>query len=134
MKKTHENCDQKSKRFGSWEKYSDIPPWSVVTSRELTKIYAVSLNTINSWKMREILPSPVKHPKLPKGNRNYFRISEVRSKFEDKSEQDLIWEWANHRMPDFISQIHKIGEIEYLANILFQDLGLKKSLIPCSFK
>src|SRR5689334_6866231 len=99
-------------RHGEWEPFATRAPWSVVNSRELQKIYGVSLNTINSWKMRGILPEPVKHRRLPSGNRNHFRICSVRSRMEQRPETEIYWEWADRWLAEYKSSLHTLEQVE----------------------
>lgn len=69
-----------------WSKFERRPVWAVISSRELASVLDVSLQTINNWHVRCILPAPVKHPRL-RANKNYWRIQDVRS-------------WLNGTTPD----------------------------------
>lgn len=124
---------EKNNRKGNWEPFAARAPWSVVNSRELQIIYGVSLNTINSWKMRGILPEPVKHRRLPSGNRNHFRICSVRSRMEQRPETEIYWEWAERWLADYIDTIQTLGQVEFLITSAYNHFGVERPLIPPDF-
>lgn len=106
-----------------WTGFERRAPWCSVTSRELSKILGVSLQTINNWKMRDILPAP-EPSHLHKGNVNRYKISKIKSWLEGKDEETIQWEWIDKyakENPPFksleqahyvIRVCHKIYEVE----------------------
>ncbi len=115
----------------NWQPFDRRPTWSVVSSRELAKVLNVSLQTINNWKMREILPEPESHPRL-KGNKNYYKISKIRSWLENVPEQDIHWEWANRCLAEF-GPFPALPQVEYVVIHAYKLLSVDKPRIPANF-
>lgn len=109
----------------NWSDYDLRPTWSVISSRELSQILSVSLQTINNWHIRGILPSPVSHPKL-KGNKNYFRISSIKSWLENRPEDEIHWEWVKNHIP---FEIEKLSQAVYVAQHAFREIGIERPVI-----
>lgn len=120
-------------RKGNWEPYDNRPPWCVVSSRELSKIYGVSLNTVNTWRMRELI-QPVSHPKLPSGNRNYYRIYEVKHCLEGVLPFETCWQWARRWVVPHAEDIETLGQVEFYVKNLFDLIGVQSPLIPADFE
>lgn len=99
---------------------------------ELSKILGVHLQTINNWRVRQVLPEPIVHKNLV-GNKNYFRISSVRSWLEQRSEEEIAWEWAALVLPDFCKTIETLSQLEYLVKSVPEVLGVKKPNVPAAF-
>ena len=78
----------------NWQGFEKRAPWCSVTSRELSNILGVSLQTINNWKMRNILPLPEESHKH-KGNVNRYKVSKIKSWLEGKNEEQIQWDWIN---------------------------------------
>jgi len=110
-----------------WSAFLRRPPWSFVTSRELSRIVNVSLQTINNWKMRGILPEPSSHPKL-KGNYNYYRISAIRSWLENRPEEDIQWEWVTKYL-DNNPPYTNLQQAQYVAEVCYNIFEVEKPLI-----
>ncbi len=91
---------RKEKLQANWQPFERRPTWSVVSSAELAQVLGVHLQTINNWKIRGILPTPITSPRLKgKGNRNYFRISSIRSWLENKTELAIHDSWVAAYIP-----------------------------------
>lgn len=135
MKNSPDLTDIESKvaRSGNWSAFCARAPWSVVSSRELQKIYGVSLNTINSWRMRRILPDPVKHHALPPGNKNYYRIHSVRSIMEQRSEVEICWEWIDCWLADQGTTIRSLKQAANIVAVAYDLFGIERPLIPEDF-
>lgn len=73
-----------------WSVIPERKPWEHITSAELAQVLGVHLQTINNWKIRGVLPSPSERNRKLKGNKNYFRISAIRSWLEQRHEDDYI--------------------------------------------
>lgn len=77
----------------NWKEYRLTPPWSCLSSRQLAFVLDVHLQSISNYVCRGFLtPEP---RELFKGNTNYFRVSYIRSLFEDKSPEQIEWEWID---------------------------------------
>lgn len=110
-----------------WSGYEKRAPWSTVTSRELSKILGVSLQSINNWKMRDILPAP-EPSQNHKGNVNRYRISRIRAWLESQSEEQIQWDWINEHMnldPPFTS----LEQAQKVARIGWEVLGIEKPVV-----
>ncbi len=92
----------------NWTGYEKRPAWATVTSRELSQILGVSLQTINNWKMREFLPEPEPFD-LYKGNKNRYRISKIRAWLEGVSEDKIEIAWVREFM-DYTPPIEKLED------------------------
>lgn len=81
--------------------WSRIPPralWEHVTSRELSKVFGVHLQTINNWRIRDILPEPDEKSGRRRGNKNYYRVATIRAWLESRTEYDLIHEYVTDEL------------------------------------
>ena len=106
-----------------WSRYERRAPWSFVSSRELSFVLGVSLNTISNYKMRGILPSPEPHPRF-RGNRNWYKISTIKAWLTGRTEEEILRDFLDRRMEgyigstdlqsrmDFITKYHKIFDLE----------------------
>jgi hypothetical protein len=118
----------------SWKPYERRPTWSIISSRELSLVLNVSLQTINNWKMRGILPEKEQSSlHLPAGNKNYYRISKIRAWLEDRPESDIHWEWARCWMSGHMDHIKTLQQLEYLVNCASDLFGVEKSFLPGDF-
>lgn len=129
-----------------WSRYERRPSWSVINSRELAKVFGVSLQSINNWKMREILPEPEPHthrcpcprrscrPPL-KGNKNYYRISKIRAWHEARPELDVHWEWVNRWIgPQWsCTEAISLAGAEFFVVGAYEVFGVERPLIPSNF-
>lgn len=61
----------------------ESPPWHPVSSRELSRLLGVSLQTLANWRVRETGPEPA-GPIKGRGNKIYYR-------------PDIVMEWASHK-------------------------------------
>ena len=113
-----------------WSEFEIYPTWSVVSSRELSKILNVSLQTICNWRLREVLPEPEPHNRVLKGNRNYYRISTIRAWLENTTEEAIHWAWVQKWFPEQIKDFQSLGQVEYLVKHCADILNLKKSRVP----
>lgn len=114
----------KNKPTANWSGFEKRAPWYTVTSRELSKILCVSLQTINNWKMREILPEPEPYENY-KGNVNRYKISKIKMWLEDRTEEEINREFIEKHMeipPDTITQ----PQAEHVARVCFEPLGIEK--------
>lgn len=105
-----------------WSKFKNRATWSYVSSRELSEIMGVSLQSINNWKMRYLLPEPVTSFK---GNKNYYKISAIRAMLEDRSEDDIHWEWIRQKIPCG-EDMDSIGQAQFVLKSCWRSLGLEK--------
>lgn len=113
----------------NWIGYERRPTWSVVTSAELAQVLGVHLQTINNWKVRGILPAPVTDKKLV-GNKNYFRISEIKTWLENRPEEQIHWEWIKSHIP---YDIESLAQAEYTVLQAYRFLNVEKPLISGAF-
>jgi len=91
----------------NWQPFIKRCPLGHITSKELSKVLSVSLQTINNWKMRELLPAPDQHPRL-KGNKNYFQIAKIRAWIEDRPADEIIMEWARNQIAPDIKNVEQV--------------------------
>jgi hypothetical protein len=57
---------------------SDVPPWRLISSRELAKLLGVSLQSLANWRLRG--KGPVAEPPVKgRGNRIYYQRAQVLS-------------------------------------------------------
>ncbi|MFH1157472.1 MAG: hypothetical protein V1721_01085, partial [Pseudomonadota bacterium] len=91
----------------------------------LSKILGCSHQTVSNLKMREVLPPPDKHPKL-KGNKNFFRISQLRSLIEGKTEDEIILAWGReHLSPD----IENVEQVRFCVKSAWKSFGVERSIV-----
>ncbi len=94
----------------------------------------VSLQTINNWKMRGLIKPEPPSRYLPAGNRNYYRISKIRSWLESRPEDEIHWEWVHRwilsRTPGIIE---RLSQAEWLVASIPHHYGVEKSLLPGNF-
>lgn len=110
-----------------WTSYERRAPWCSVTSRELSKILGVSLQTINNWKMREILPEP-EPSHLHKGNVNRYMIAKIKSWLEGKDEAEIQWDWINKYIkpePPFTD----LEQAHYVVRVCHTTYDVEKPLV-----
>lgn len=115
MKKKPEFIEKLTPDWGDFEK---MPPWSHISSRQLASVLGVHLQSISNYVCRGFLV-PAPHDQF-KGNKNYFRISYIRSIFENKSENQIQWEWIKQYMDcgkpfDSLEQAKEVARIGYSA-------------------
>ena len=120
---------KKEKIKANWQPFERRPTWSVLSSAELAQALNVHLQTINNWKIRGILPSPISHSKLT-GNKNYFIISSIRSWLESKPESEIHWDWIKINIP---YDIETLNQAEYVVKNAYHLLNVEKPLIPALF-
>lgn len=108
----------------SWDQFANRPTWSVVSSRELSLILNVSLQTINNWKMRGILPEPEPNTGSLSGNRNYYRISKIQAWLEGISEDKAHWRFIHSHIP--FDNIETIGQAQFLVKHAGDVFGIEK--------
>lgn len=114
----------------NWSPYDDLPPWSVISSRELASVLGVHLQTINNWNIRDILPKPVKHCRL-RGNKNYYRISSIKAWLTGENEADIVWGWAAQRLPEVANTVTSFEQLKGVIECAYELYGLKKPNLPC---
>ena len=108
-----------------WDEIDKHAPWSHVSSRELSKLLNVSLNTINNYKMRDIIV-PVEQSRF-KGNRNYYNVAYIRAWLESKSEEEITWTWIDKHIPDYNQDI--VEPAVYFIKICYDVLDIHKPLV-----
>ncbi len=114
----------------NWSKYQTRPTWSVITSRELCEVFGVSLQTINNWKMRNILPPPLPKSSRLSGHKNFYRIADIRAWAENRSATDIHWEWALKWLPEHVGQAQTLHQVEFLVNAAYDLFGVEQPRIP----
>jgi hypothetical protein len=117
----------------NWKPFERRPTWSVVTSRELAQVLGVSLQTINNWKMRFILPEPEPHSGELIGNRNYYKISKIRSWLENRPEDEIHWEWVHRWISPLSEGIERLGQADFLVTSIPHFFSVEKPLLPGNF-
>lgn len=110
----------------NWSAFERRPTWSLVSSVELARILGVHLQTINNWKLRGILPSP-EPQKRGAGNRNWYRISKIRSWLETRSEEDIHWSWIKQNIGYSFSSLK---EADQLLRSAYKILEVEKPNAP----
>lgn len=122
------------KRFtADWRKYHCRPSWCVITSRELSDVFGVSLQTINNWKMRNILPPPLPKSRLLRGQKNYYRISTIRAWAENITETQVHWNWLAEVMPNEVKTFKSLAQAEFFIKVCHSNYGIKRPLLPADF-
>lgn len=117
----------KNKPTAKWLGFERRPVWCSVTSRELAVILNVSLQTINNWKMRSILPE-CEPSDAHKGNVNHYRISKIRAWLEERDSEEIEWEWID----EFIKPNPPFADLEqayYVVKVCHNVYGVEKPLI-----
>ncbi len=117
----------------NWEPFARRPTWSCVSSRELSVALCVSLQSICNWRLRGILPEPEPHSRQLNGNKNYYRISKIRSWLEDRPEDEIHWEFIKQHM-DTGTPYSSLEQAEDTARICYKIFDIEKPLIPGIFK
>lgn len=109
-----------------WSEYELTPPWSYLSSRQLASVLGVHLQSISNYVCRGFLnPEPRERFK---GNKNYFRISYIRSLFEGKSEEQIQWEWIEQYM-DCTKPFDSLEQAQEVARIAYSALGINKPFV-----
>lgn len=117
----------KNKPTANWQSFEKRPVWYTVTSRELSLILGVSLQTINNWKMRSILPE-CEPSQNYKGNANRYQISKIRAWLENKTIEQVEWEWIN----EFIKPEPPFTDLEqahYVVKVCHNVFGVEKPIV-----
>ena len=110
----------------NWEEYERTPPWSYISSRQLASVMGVHLQTISNYVCRGFL---IPEPKGKfKGNRNFFRIAYIRSLFEGKNENEIMWSWIKENM-DCGTPFKSLEQAQEVARIGWEALGIEKPLV-----
>ena len=68
--------------------YERTPPWSLIGSRQLAAVFSVHLQSVSNYVCRGFL-----EPNYQKSNRNYYRLSYLKSLFENRTEEEIQWKW-----------------------------------------
>lgn len=113
----------------NWELVERRPTWSTVTSRELSAVFGVHLQTINNWALRGHLP-PREHHKNLSGNKNHYRISTIRAWLENRPEIEIHWEWIRQHLGNDFTTLWQAAEI---CNVAFDVFNVERSSIPPNF-
>ena len=124
----------KIQRCGKWDEYDHIPVWSVISTSDVAKIYNVSLNAVQAWKMRGYI-EPIEHPRLPK-NKSWFVIHELKARLEESFNDSLeseVWRWGKRWLPDDIRHIKNLMQLEGLVNAAYDVFGVAKPKLESSF-
>lgn len=111
-----------------WSQFELRPTWSVITSRELSLVLNVSLQTICNWKLRNILPEPEPHTANMKGNKNYYRISKIKAWLECRTEEEVHWEFINKYMGTGTSY-RSLEQAKSVAMVCYQIFEIEKPII-----
>lgn len=119
MKKVPQNISP------DWSKFELRPTWGLITSRELSLVLNVSLQTICNWRLREILPEPEPHTLKMRGNKNYYRISKIRAWLEGKTEEDIHWEFIMKHM-NTGTPYNTLEQAKSVAIIGYEIFGIEK--------
>lgn len=77
----------------NWGDIAKLSPLGYVTTAQLSKVLGVKLHLLNTWKLREILPSPETNNRSLRGNKNYYQILKIRCWLEGKTEHQVLTEW-----------------------------------------
>jgi transposase len=105
-----------------WSQFVKRPTWASVSSRELASVFGVHLQTINNWHIRGHLPSPEARFRK-QGNRNMYQIAKIRAWLENKTEDEIHWEFIRtHLAPD----IKCIPSAMNYARICWEELEIEK--------
>jgi len=110
-------------------RWSDIerkPTWSHISTHELAKLLTVSIQDINNWVLRESFPQP-EGKKRNYGNRNWFRISKIKSWLENKPEQEIHDEWIVKHI-NGVQHMRTFEEIQEFVKKSWRILDLEKPI------
>ena len=77
----------------NWECIGNRKPWEYVTSAELAKILGVHLQTINNWKLREVLPKPAANNPRLRGNKNYYGVDTIKAWLAGQTMEEFYTQW-----------------------------------------
>lgn len=88
---------EKLKNQVDWSSVEKRPTWGTVTSMELSRIFGVSLQSINNWRIRGHLPEPEPR-RRGQGNKNSWKISRIKNWLYGTPEEDTHWEFINTHM------------------------------------
>jgi phage terminase Nu1 subunit (DNA packaging protein) len=103
----------------NWSLLDKYPIWSVVSSAELALVLNVHLQTINNWKIRGVLPTPVSHSSLS-GNKNYFSVVQIRSWLESNEDHVIVAAWLEKHLPD----VETLEQAKQVVKVAWKELGL----------
>lgn len=107
-----------------WSRYERRAPWSVVSSRELSFVLGVHLQTINNWSMRGILPGQELRPDLP-ANKKFYRIGSIRAWLNGTDEEVENWAWIKRHLP---SDVKTLEHAYQLCRIAYEVLEVEKPI------
>lgn len=104
-----------------WSRYEKTPPWSFISSAELSKVLGLHIQTLANYRLRGIL-EPDSHPRL-RGNKRYYRISKVLSWLTGESEEAITWRWINQYL---IKGVKDVAEAQWYVKYGYKSLGVEK--------
>lgn len=110
-----------------WSKFERRPTWSVISSRELSVILNVSLQSICNWRLRGILPEPEPHNLSRNGNKNYYSIAKIRAWLEDRTEDSVHWEFIKKHMSTG-TPYSSLEQAKEVARICYKTFGIEKAM------
>ena len=89
--------DVRDKMKPNWTIIEKRPVWGTATTKELSKILDVPLQSIHNWVLRGHFPEPEPR-KLGQGHKNRFSISKIRSWLENRPIEEIEWDFVNKYM------------------------------------
>lgn len=85
------------RKQADWSSVEKRPSWGTVTSKELSVILDVSLQSINNWRIRGHLPEPEPRRK-GQGNKNRWKISTIKHWLYGTPVEQTHWDFINTHM------------------------------------
>jgi len=94
----------------NWSSVPNKNIWDTVTTRELSKVLNVPLQSIHNWVIRGHFPEPEPR-KRGKGNKNRFSILKIRSWLERRPVENIQWDWINSNFTHCFVSLEQAKEI-----------------------
>jgi len=109
-----------------WQIIDKKPTWSHISTQELSEVLGVSVQNLNNWVLRGTMPQP-EGKKRGYGNKNYFRISKIRSWLENKPENQIHKEWIENQFGD-LGKLPTLKQAQDLVKNCWRILEVEKPI------
>lgn len=106
-----------------WQPFALRPTWGYVSVQEAAQILHISPQSVHNWVGRGKLPPLVKKPCI-RGNKRFFHIATLRAFLENRSEEDIHWEWTHRVFPT--DNITSLEQAYFLVKNCHEILGVEK--------
>jgi len=107
-----------------WNTLEKRPTWATCTTRELSEVLGVSLQTLHNWLSRGDLPKPEPR-RSGQGNKHRFKISKIRAMLESNTEENIHWEFINAHMG---TEFKSIEQAMWNAERYWRAYGIEKPI------